>query len=308
MLQLSPPRCLPRLVSLEESYEQCRQITAQYAKTFYLGTLLMPKAKREAIWAIYVWCRRTDELVDGPKAITTNHATLDAWERQLEAVFRGEAHDDFDVALVETLQRYPLDIEPFRDMIAGQRMDLEKQRYRSFEELYLYCYRVAGTVGLMSQVVMGLNEAVTTAAWHRQQVVDPTEEAIALGIANQLTNILRDVGEDARRGRIYLPQDELQQFGYREEDLFRGVIDDRWRALMRFQVQRARDYFALAEPGVSQLSQDARWPVWASLSLYRQILDVIEENDYNVFTKRAYVNMTRKLSSLPLALLQAMMG
>jgi phytoene synthase len=268
----------------------------------------MPKAKREAIWAIYVWCRRTDELVDGPKAITTNHATLDAWERQLEAVFRGEAHDDFDVALVETLQRYPLDIEPFRDMIAGQRMDLEKQRYRSFEELYLYCYRVAGTVGLMSQVVMGLNEAVTTAAWHRQQVVDPTEEAIALGIANQLTNILRDVGEDARRGRIYLPQDELQQFGYREEDLFRGVIDDRWRALMRFQVQRARDYFALAEPGVSQLSQDARWPVWASLSLYRQILDVIEENDYNVFTKRAYVNMTRKLSSLPLALLQAMMG
>lgn len=308
MLQLSPPRCLPRLVSLEESYEQCRQITAQYAKTFYLGTLLMPKAKREAIWAIYVWCRRTDELVDGPKAVTTNHATLDAWERQLEAVFRGEAHDDLDVALVDTLQRYPLDIQPFRDMIAGQRMDLEKQRYRSFEELYLYCYRVAGTVGLMSQVVMGLNEAVTTAAWHRQQVVDPTEEAIALGIANQLTNILRDVGEDARRGRIYLPQDELQQFNYRDEDLFRGVIDERWRALMRFQVQRARDYFTLAEPGISQLSQDARWPVWASLILYRQILDVIEENDYNVFTKRAYVKTTRKLNSLPLALLQAMLG
>jgi phytoene synthase len=299
---------LPRLVSLEESYEQCRQITAQYAKTFYLGTLLMPKAKREAIWAIYVWCRRTDELVDGPKAVTTNHATLDAWERQLEAVFRGEAHDDLDVALVDTLQRYPLDIQPFRDMIAGQRMDLEKQRYRSFEELYLYCYRVAGTVGLMSQVVMGLNEAVTTAAWHRQQVVDPTEEAIALGIANQLTNILRDVGEDARRGRIYLPQDELQQFNYRDEDLFRGVIDERWRALMRFQVQRARDYFTLAEPGISQLSQDARWPVWASLILYRQILDVIEENDYNVFTKRAYVKTTRKLNSLPLALLQAMLG
>jgi 15-cis-phytoene synthase len=308
MLQLSPPLCLPRLVSLEESYEQCRQITARYAKTFYLGTLLMPKAKRQAIWAIYVWCRRTDELVDGPKAVTTTQATLDVWENQLEAIFRGEPHDDLDVALVETLQRYPMGIQPYRDMIAGQRMDLEKQRYQSFEELYLYCYRVAGTVGLMSQVVMGLNEAVTTASWHWQQPIDPTDEAIALGIANQLTNILRDVGEDARRGRIYLPQEDLQKFGYSEAELLNGIVNDRWRALMSFQVQRARDYFALAEPGISQLSHDARWPVWASLMLYRQILDVIEENDYNVFTKRAYVNTTRKINSLPVALLQAMVG
>lgn len=305
MLQLtdSPPR--PSLSSVEDAYELCRQVTAKYSKTFYMGTLLMAPAKRRAIWAIYLWCRRTDELVDGPQAQFTNEKTLDRWEAQLESVFAGCPVDEEDVALVDTLEKFPLDIQPFRDMIAGQRMDLHRNRYDTFQELELYCYRVAGTVGLMSTTVMGVNTELYTAPWHPQEPIDPTPQAVALGIANQLTNILRDVGEDARRGRIYLPLEDLAKFNYTEADLMAGVVDDRWRALMAFEIDRARQYYAEAEAGIHLLSPDARWPVWAALDLYRQILDVIEENGYNTFSRRAYVPSLRKLVTLPGALLKA---
>lgn len=306
MLQLSDSPPAKPLASVEEAYELCRQITAKYSKTFYMGTLLMSPLKRRAIWAIYVWCRRTDELVDGPQAQYTNEATLDRWESQLESLFEGHPLDDVDVALVDTLERFPLDIQPFRDMVEGQRMDLYRSRYETFEELELYCYRVAGTVGLMSTTVMGVDAQQHTAPWHRQDSLpNPTQEAIALGVANQLTNILRDVGEDARRGRIYLPLEDLALFHYTEDDLMQGVIDDRWRALMKFQIQRARKFYAEAEKGISILSADARWPVWSALMLYRKILDVIEENQYDVFNRRAYVPSLRKLACLPEALLKA---
>ncbi|PZO59348.1 MAG: phytoene synthase [Phormidesmis priestleyi] len=309
MLQLTRPFTMtaaPKLVSLEASYEQCRQITAEYSKTFYMGTLLMPEAKRRAIWAIYVWCRRTDELVDGPQAQFTTESTLDHWELQLEHVFAGYPKDDADVALVDTLQQFSLDIQPFRDMIAGQRMDLHRSRYETFEDLKLYCYRVAGTVGLMSTTVMGMDAGVNAAPWRRlNPVVPPIKEAVALGVANQLTNILRDVGEDARRDRIYLPQEDLDLFDYTEADLMNGVIDDRWRSLMRFQIQRALKYYQEAESGIGRLHPDARWPVWSALMLYRKILDVIVENDYDVFNRRAFVPKSRKLLCLPQALIRA---
>lgn len=307
MLQLPEHSSVRTLASLEDAYELCRQITAKYSKTFYLGTMLMPEAKRRAIWAIYVWCRRTDELVDGPRAALTTPETLDQWERQLESVFAGHPLEDPDVALVDTLGRFPVDIQPFRDMIAGQRMDLYRSRYQTFEELELYCYRVAGTVGLMTTPVMGVDTTLGTAPWdtYRTAKADPTEHAIALGVANQLTNILRDVGEDARRGRIYIPLDELALFGYTEEDLFNGIVDQRWRELMRFQIHRARKFFAKAERGISLLSPDARFPVWAALMLYSKILDEIERNEYDVFRRRAYVPGPRKLTCLPIARLRA---
>jgi phytoene synthase len=294
------------LASRSDAYEFCRQITEKYSKTFYLGTLLMPEEKRRAIWAIYVWCRRTDELVDGPQSPLTTPETLDRWEQQLESVFAGQPIDDPDVALVDTLQRFPMDIQPFRDMIAGQRMDLYRSRYETFDDLKLYCYRVAGTVGLMTSPVLGFDDSCSSTPWTSQLGSNnPVEEAIALGIANQLTNILRDVGEDANRGRIYLPLEELALFDYTEEDLLNGVVDDRWRELMRFQIQRARKYYTQAERGIRALSPDARWPVWAALMLYQGILDVIERNQYDVFSRRAYVPKPRKLLTLPIAWLRA---
>jgi 15-cis-phytoene synthase len=304
MLQLpETPRLRPQ-VSLESSYELCRQVTAHYAKTFYLATLLMSEAKRRAIWAIYVWCRRTDELVDGPEAEQTTLATLEAWEQRLEDVFAGRPHDAEDQALSATVQEFPLDIQPFRDMIAGQRMDLYRSRYQTFEELHLYCYRVAGTVGLMSAAIMGLESHSDRlqVPWRKPYPANgnPHDQAVALGIAKQLTNILRDVGEDARRGRIYIPQDDLVRFDYTEADLLKGVVDERWRQLMRFQIQRARKYYAEAEIGVQVLNRDARWPVWSALMLYRQILDVIEQdNHFDVFSRRAFVPKSRQLMSLP---------
>jgi 15-cis-phytoene synthase len=307
MLQLE--KSLPivtMLTSTEESYELCRQITAEYGKTFYLATLLMSVPKRRAIWAIYAWCRNIDELVDGAEAVGTTPETLDRWERQLEEMFRGNPTDNYDVALVDTIAKFPdLQIQPFRDMVAGQRMDLYKNRYESFEELSLYCYRVAGTVGLMSNAIVGVDRSQFSAPWNQANVNIPTDEAVALGIAKQLTNILRDVGEDAERGRIYLPLDELALFNYSERDLFNKVVNDNWRALMRFQIQRARKYYQQAESGIGRLSPDVRWPVWAALLLYQQILDSIERNDYDVFNRRAYVSNPKKIWCLPGSFLRA---
>jgi 15-cis-phytoene synthase len=310
MLQLekSLPKSAIAMISTEESYELCRQITAEYGKTFYLATLLMSVPKRRAIWAIYAWCRNTDELVDGADAQDTTPATLDRWEAQLERIFRGNPTDDCDLALVDTIANFPdLAIDPFKDMIAGQRMDLRKNRYQSFEELSLYCYRVAGTVGLMSNAIVGIDPAQHTAPWDSPATQIPTAEAVALGIGKQLTNILRDVGEDAERGRIYLPLDELALFNYTEKELMNRVVNDNWRALMRFQIQRARKYYQQAEAGIGRLSPDVRWPVWAALLLYQQILDSIEQNDYNVFDRRAYVSTPKKLWCLPGSLMRSQM-
>ncbi len=306
MLQLpKPSHSVKPCASVEEAYEICRQVTAQYAKTFYLGTLLMPLEKRQAIWAIYLWCRQTDELVDGPQATMTTPETLDRWEEHLESIFAGHPIDNADVALVDTLQRFPMDIQPFRDMIAGQRMDLYRDRYQTFEELDLYCYRVAGTVGLMSSTVLGYDLSGGTAPWQPDTIRIPKQEAIALGIANQLTNILRDVSEDADRGRIYLPLEDLARFNYTEADLFNGVNDERWQGLIRFEIQRARRYFDDAERGIRALNRDARWPVWTALMLYKGILDVIEANNFDVFSQRAYVPTSKKMLYLPIAWLRA---
>ncbi len=294
-------------ISLENAYEICRKETAQWAKTFYLGTLLLPPVKRRAIWAIYVWCRRTDELMDSPEAqklpINELSDRLDKWEEQTRSLFSGQVKTDLDAVMADTLERFPQSIKPYLDMIEGQRMDLHKHRYATFKELELYCYRVAGTVGLMTQGVMGIDPAYTTAPW--SAAPNPSEAAIALGIANQLTNILRDVGEDRGRGRIYLPLEDLERFDYSEEDLMSGKLNTQWEELMAFQLHRAREWFTRSEAGVRWLSADARWPVWTSLRLYRGILDAIERLDYDVFNNRAYVDRWVKLIDLPISYLIA---
>ncbi|KAI3794402.1 hypothetical protein L1987_37033 [Smallanthus sonchifolius] len=284
-VKVKPDIALPGTVGLlSEAYDRCGEVCAENtandtreAKS-YLGDL---------------W--RTDELVDGPNASHITPKALDRWESRLEDLFNGRSFDMLDAALSDTVSKFPVDIQPFKDMIEGMRMDLRKSRYKNFDELYLYCYYVAGTVGLMSVPIMGISpesEATTESVYNA---------ALALGIANQLTNILRDVGEDARRGRVYLPQDELAQAGLSDEDIFAGKVTDNWRAFMKKQIKRARSFFDEAQQGVTQLSSASRWPVSASLLLYRQILDEIEANDYNNFTKRAYVSKPKKLVSLPVA-------
>jgi len=239
--------------------------------------------------------------MDSPEAQERPQAELadrlNRWELKTRDLFRGHVDDELDAVMVDTLERFPQSIQPYLDMIEGQRMDLTWTRYPRFEDLKLYCYRVAGTVGLMTQGVMGLDQAYSSAPWSDSP--DTSDAAVALGIANQLTNILRDVGEDRGRGRIYLPQEDLEHFGYSEDDLMAGRLNQAWKDLMAFQLRRAREWFDRSEAGVRWLSRDARWPVWTSLRLYRGILDVIERHDYDVFNKRAYVGKLNKLLDLP---------
>ena len=290
---------------LDQEYEICRKETQKWAKTFYLGTLLLPQEKRKAIWAIYVWCRRTDEIMDSVEASTKSQDelsdNLDEWEENTKNVFKGIIKSELDSVLLDTIEKYPQSIQPYLDMIDGQRMDLNKFRYKDFDELKLYCYRVAGTVGLMTQNVMGIDSAYTSAPW--SAMPDPSEAAIALGIANQLTNILRDVGEDRQRGRIYLPQVDIEKFNYSEEELLQGKINKQWKSLMNFQLTRAREWFQKSEDGIKWLSSDARWPVWTSLRLYRGILDSIERLDYDVFNNRAFVKNSVKALEIPISFL-----
>nr|ATQ35986.1 phytoene synthetase [Melanothamnus japonicus] len=279
------------------SYEECRRITALFSKTFYMGTSLLSSDKRRAVWAIYTWCRRTDDLVDGPR-VTQRSAglrdTLRIWENRLNNIFMGKAQDALDLALVDAISQFPeITPAPFQDMIKGMIMDIEQDRFNTFDDLYLYCYRVAGTVGLMTLPIMGTSQE------GRDGLRQAVEPAVALGIGLQLTNILRDVGEDRLRGRIYLPLEDLKRFNYTEQDLFNCVLDARYVNLMKFQVARARRYFRQAERGVHLLSEDSRFPVQASLDMYSQILDVLEANGYDNFNRRAHISRWRKFATLP---------
>lgn len=284
---------------MKKSYEECRRITSLFSKTFYMGTTLFSEKKRKAIWAIYTWCRRTDDLVDGPRANDKGgelRLVLADWERRLEDIFQGRGRDALDLALVDTIANYPeLSISPFQDMIKGMQMDLEQSTFDTFDDLYLYCYRVAGTVGLMTLPIMGTMEP------GRQGVKEATKPALALGIAQQLTNILRDVGEDRLRGRIYLPLEDLRRFNYTEEDLMNCVLDSRYKNLMKFEIARARRYYRQAQKGIALLGEDSQLAVQASLDMYSQILDQIEENGYDNFNRRAYVSKTKKLLTVPLS-------
>lgn len=291
---------------IQKSYDECERITALFSKTFYLGTSLLSPEKRRAVWAIYAWCRRTDDLVDGPRVTERDDRlrdTLKEWERRLLDIFDGRARDALDLALVDAVATFPdLTPTPFLDMIKGMVMDIDQDRFNTFDDLYLYCYRVAGTVGLMTLPVMG------TASPGRPGLRLAAPPALALGVALQLTNIIRDVGEDRLRGRIYIPLEDLRRFNYTEQDLFNCVIDNRYRDLIKFQIARARRYFREAQNGVDLLSPDSRFPVQASLDMYSQILDAVEDNGYDNFNRRAYISRTKKILTLPLSLLRIQRG
>lgn len=299
---------------IESSYEACRAITSDYAKTFYMATLSMAPQQAKATWAIYTWCRRVDELVDGPNVSPDPdelRASLIEWDSRLAKLYRGDADnsglDIADIAFRDMIQKYPgSDIQPYQDMVQGMMMDIDQYTYETWDDLYTYCYRVASTVGLMTLPVMGTAPGVTL-----EQARDP---AVALGIALQLTNILRDVGEDARdRGRIYLPQAELREFGVSPESILEratkgGKPDPNYIKMMKFQIERARDWYDRAEVGIALLSPEARLPVAVAGELYKGILDKIEANGYDNFNQRAYLSAPEKIVAVPPLWLKTVTG
>lgn len=273
-------------IALDECYRQCGAIARRHAKSFYFSLRFLPVAKRRAVWAVYAFCRTADDFVDGDGPAADRLAALDAWEAELRAAYAGRAITPIFRALADAAARYGVPLHAALDLLRGARMDVSVTRYPSYEELCTYCYLVASTVGVLVTPILGpLGD-------------DALRDAVALGQAMQLTNILRDVGEDARRGRIYLPGEELARFGYAEADLFAGVVDERFVALMRFQIERARRLYHEAEPGIARLEPESRFTVRLALHLYRGILAAIEANDYDVFTKRAHVPLQRKLATV----------
>jgi phytoene synthase len=279
---LAPPLSAPEL-SLDACYAHCREIVREHSKSFWLSSRFLPLEKRRAVWAVYAFCRTADDIVDRAADPAERLAAIDAWEAQLRAVYDGRAAGPIYTAFADALARFDLPLAAALDLLRGARMDITIDRYESFEDLSEYCYLVASTVGVLMMPVLG-----STAD-------DAPAYAITLGRAMQLTNIIRDIGEDASMGRIYLPAEEMALFRYTEDDLFAGVVDDRFRGLMRFQIERARALYRAAEPGIAKLSPDSRYAVRLAFAVYRGILDAVEANDCDVFTKRAYVSTYEKV-------------
>ena len=280
---------------LEHAYQHCVAVTQEHSKTFYMASALMPPAKRRAVRALYAFCRVSDDLVDhpGPGGFADDRlARLEAWRKcALGNHAAGSSctsgNDLVALAWTDTRTRFGIPTRYAHQLIDGVAKDIHTTRYATFDELAEYAYGVASTVGLMSMHITGFDgrEAIPY--------------AVKLGVALQLTNILRDVGEDWQSGRLYLPQDELVAYGLSEDDIAAGTVDDRWRALMRFQVERNRRLYAEALPGVDMLHADGRFSIAAAGELYRGILEDIEANDYQVFTQRAHLTSWSKLRRLP---------
>jgi phytoene synthase len=275
------------LLNPNAAFTEAERLTRENSKTFHLATALLPQEAKNAIHSLYAFCRSTDDLVDKAGATVTE---VEAWRAQValpSAIQPNLALSGWAL----TRERYAINRYYETELIDGVALDISKHRYANWMELERYCYLVASTVGLLSMPIIGV------AAGSSFEEAAPY--AIKLGVALQLTNILRDVGEDAVRGRVYLPQTDLARFGLTADDILNGVYDARFVELMKFEIRRARDWYSRALPGIALLSPAARPAVGAAALLYRAILTEIEALNYNVYQHRAHTSGLQKLLMLP---------
>lgn len=272
--------------SLSRAYAQAEKITRAHSRSFYFASGLLPEERRMAVRALYAFCRTVDDIVDETEPAADRESLLNYWRGMVEHASFPDG-DLVAAAWADTLTRYHIPRHYALQLIDGVARDLEQTRYQTFDDLATYCYGVASTVGLMSMYIVGFktNEAVPY--------------AIKLGVALQMTNILRDVGEDYRSGRLYLPREELAFHGVREEDIAEGFMTDNWRQFMKFQIERTRQLYAEAWEGVKLLERDGQLAIGAASVFYQGILDEIEKNDYNVFTRRASLSALGKVGKIP---------
>ena len=266
--------------AIEESYRYCKEVARSRAKNFYYSFVLLSKQQRKAMCAIYAFMRYCDDLSDEPGA---SRASLERWRAELEEALQGRfsGHPVWP-AFHHTVRRFGIPHEYFREMIAGVESDLGPRRLESFDELYHYAYQVASVVGLTIIYIFGFD----------------TPSAIPLaekcGVAFQLTNILRDIREDAERGRIYLPAEDLRRFGVTEEDIERGNRNAEFLELMRFEAARARAYYNESEELLELIHPRSRPSLWALISIYSRLLERIERTNYDVFRKRVRLTAMEK--------------
>ncbi len=263
--------------------EYCQAKAAQSGSSFYYSFLFLPLEKRQAITALYAFCREVDDIVDETSDADLARTKLAWWSEEVSELFHGTAQHPVTRALLTAVEKFDLPEARFQEVLAGMQMDLSQNRYPSFQHLELYCHRVAGVVGLMAAEIFGCTQAATHGYAER------------LGTAFQLTNIIRDIGEDARRNRIYIPLDELQQFDIQPSDILHGHNSDRFRALLGFQIDRARDFYMRAFSELPDADRRAQRPGLIMAAIYQSLLDDIEKRQTNVLTTRASMSPIRKL-------------
>ncbi len=267
-----------------DPWELCEAIARDHARTFFLASRFLPRHQRRAALAAYAYCRIADDLVDRATDRPPNEIdeALARWEDEL--IF---PRHPVAIAFAQARRDFAIPIQPVRDLLTGIRMDLTGTRFATWSALYTYAYHVAGTVGLIIAPILGCTD--------RQAL----HHAAELGIAMQLTNILRDIGEDAQRGRLYLPLDEIAAFGCDPDGILLGKPGERFPELLAFQAKRARALYASAEQGLRALPPRGRLTALVASRLYAEILSEIEAIKYRVYQERAYVSTGRKVRAMP---------
>ncbi|HOT97454.1 MAG TPA: phytoene/squalene synthase family protein [bacterium] len=276
-------------VHLAPSYTYARAITRHYARSFYFASRFLPAEKRWATWALYGFCRYADNLIDLQRTRSREEllSELACLSGEISLAYRtGESEHPILKCFIDTARRYQIPERYAQELIKGVEMDVTFNGYASYDDLHLFAWRVAGVVGLMMTYLLG----------YRDESAFPYAEK--LGIAMQLTNILRDIHEDKELGRIYIPVEEMQRFGVAQEDLLAERMTPQLRALMEFQVQRASACYAEAEPGIALLDRDSRFAIYTASRLYQEILNKIVLAGYNPFAGRAFVPSSQKLAIL----------
>ncbi len=271
--------------AVDAAYRACKTATKQSTSSFYYAFRLLPGDRRRALYATYAFCRLCDDIVDEPAGdAATPAARLQEVRDALDEAYEGRPKGDLWLAINDVGARFGVRRRHYHDIIDGVEMDLDQSRYETFEDLRLYCHRVAGAVGLVTIEICGYRD---------ERAVD---HAIDLGIAMQLTNILRDIKEDAQRGRIYIPQEDLRRFGCPQEELIEGRVNDPFRTLMTFEVARARRYFESGAHLLPLLDRRSRVCVSGMQAVYSGLLDRIERAGYDVFNNRVGVSSPVKLT------------
>ena len=287
--------------ALRDSYRECKRLNSLHGKTYYLATLLLPKAKRPHVHALYGFARYADEIVDDLSSTlspTEKSDVLRRWSDQLlQDIANGRSHDHIGRALVDTVQRFDIPISYFEAFLHSMAMDLTVTSYEKYEDLMEYVYGSAAVIGLQMVHVLG------TVNGKKSDALIPAEK---LGIAFQLANFIRDVGEDLDRGRVYLPLQELKQYGVSREMLEKRVLTPQIIEALKFQIARVKTLQQEANAGIELLSPDSRPCIRAASELYCGIVDEVEKIDYNVFEKRAKTSTFRRASVAFPAWLQAL--
>jgi 15-cis-phytoene synthase len=269
-------------ITLEEDYARCAEITRRASSNFYYAFMLLPAERRRALHAVYAFCRFIDDITDG-EPTDDPRALLARWREELGNVFGGTPSRAISRALGDNVGRFGIPRRYFEELIDGVEMDLTQRRYQSFLDLNLYCRRVASAVGLICIEIFGYRNPSTRVY------------AEQLGIACQLTNIIRDVREDAGRGRIYLPLEDLARFGVTEEEILNSSYTPRFRSLMEFQATRARKYYCAAEDALCREDRRSMLAAEAMRLIYAALLERIARTNYRVFDRRVCLSAGRKL-------------